>query len=272
MFLEKITWLSLVNYGKKQSHMSPLPCPSCQKVGLELDEDSVRYLELRRQYDVSHIRKPSANAGALEPLFKIAESFAEITAVRFQFSAFFRCSHCGDPVNVLGKAKSHEKNREFPLLRFVYFSPALNLFELKKVYPEKVKSEMEKSFAAFFSDPTAAGSRVRTSIEFLLDEQGVQKFRLGKDGAVQINKDGGQIKLPLGDRLKLFSESDPELGTILGAVKALGNEATHGADLQNEDLLDAYDLVEHVLEDLYVKRPQRSKLLARSGEMKQKFS
>ena len=58
---------------------------------------------------------------------------------------------------------------------------------------------------------------------------------------------------------------------MLGAVKALGNEATHGADLQSEDLLDAYDLVEHVLVELYVTRPHRTTLLAQSADLKQKY-
>ena len=272
MFLNKATWLSLSNYGKTEGTIPPLPCPSCQKIGLHLEDDSIQYRGLRKRYDSSYIKKTAVDAGFLESVVKIAESYVELTAVRSQFVAFLRCQHCHEPVSVLGKTKTIEKSKGPALLSFVCFSPALQLFELKLVYPKQVVSELEKSFATFFSDPSAAGSRVRTSIEFLLDEQGVQKFRVGKDGEFQTNREGGQIKLPLGDRLKLFSEADPELGAMLGAVKALGNEATHGADLENSDLLDAYDLVEHVLHELYVTRPERSKLLVRSGELKQKFS
>lgn len=272
MFLNKATWLSLINYGKTVSTIPSLPCPSCQKIGLHLEEDSIQYRGIRRRYDSSYLKQPAVDAGLLESVVKIAESFIEITAVRSQFVGFLSCQHCHEPVSALGKTKTMENSKGPALLSFVSFSPSLQLFELKSVYPKQVVAELEKSFATFFSDPSAAGNRVRTSIEFLLDHQGVQKFRVGKDGEIQTNKEGGQIKLPLSDRLKLFSEADPELGTMLGAVKALGNEATHGADLENGDLLDAYDLVEHVLQELFVTRPERSKLLSRSDVMKQKFS
>lgn len=271
MFLSKATWLSLVDYGKSENTVPQLPCPSCQKIELQLEEDTIQHRELRKQFDSSLVKKPSDGAGLLESFVKFTETVIEITSHRSQFIAFLRCNHCGDPVSVLGKTKCLDKSKGPVLLKFVSFSPALRLFELKSAYPKPVISELEKSFATFFSDPSAAGSRVRTSIEVLLDEQGVQKFRITKDGEIQQNKDGGQVKLPLGDRLKLFSESDPELGTMLGAVKALGNEATHGADLQSEDLLDAYDLVEHVLVELYVTRPHRTTLLAQSADLKQKY-
>jgi hypothetical protein len=226
----------------------------------------------RKKFDVGYLKMPPPSAGLLETLASLAEGYGEVIAARSQFIAFFCCLKCGEPVSVLGQAKSMKKmDRSFPQLSIACFSPSLQIFDLKHVYPARVRTELAKSFAAFFGDSTAAGSRVRTCIEFLLDEQGIQKFRTNKEGQVVIGKDGGQMKLSLGERLKEFSESSPDLGNMLGAVKQLGNEATHGPDLLNEDLLDAYGLIEHVLEELYVTRPERTRLLTQSNEMTQKF-
>jgi hypothetical protein len=59
---------------------------------------------------------------------------------------------------------------------------------------------------------------------------------------------------------------------MLGGVKQLGNEATHGSELAYEDLLKAYELIEHVLDDIYIVRPKRAELLQASTAMTKKYS
>ena len=271
MYLDNATWLSLVRYGFAIDKFPLLPCPTCFKVGLRPVKNAFQKMMLAKNFDVSAVKMPAASAGLGEVLLKVAEGYGEMTAKRSRFVCFLICS-CGEPVTFMGNAKVVYGNSEdLPKLSTTSFLPSIPIFELLPIYPLKVRKELEKSFNAFFSDPAGAGGRVRTAIEYLLDEQGVQQCRVDKAGQVQLGRDGLPNKLGLGERLKIFSDLYPELGQMLGGVKQLGNEATHGQDLPHEDLLDAYSLLEHVLDELYVSRAQRSKLLEQSKTMTMKF-
>lgn len=74
---------------------------------------------------------------------------------------------------------------------------------------------------------------------------------------------GKYHELKLHDRLLLFQESDPKQGNRLLAVKWLGNTGSHEEQVSAEDLLDAYEVLEHALAEILDKTSSRVDALAK---------
>lgn len=58
-------------------------------------------------------------------------------------------------------------------------------------------------------------------------------------------------RLTLHSRIEDFAKTDDGNGTFLSAIKWLGNSGSHPGGLTREDVLDAFDMIEHVLEDRF---------------------
>ena len=79
-----------------------------------------------------------------------------------------------------------------------------------------------------------------------------------------INKHNKRKLLPLHDRIIKFKPKNAAAAETLLAIKWLGNESSHAATagLVFEDLLDAYELFEHAIDQIYVKRDKKMLKLA----------
>jgi hypothetical protein len=67
-------------------------------------------------------------------------------------------------------------------------------------------------------------------------------------------KQGKKIaRLNLHHRIEIFEKTRPEVSERLKAIKWLGNVGSHagGKELTHDDLLDAFEILETVLIDLY---------------------
>ena len=69
--------------------------------------------------------------------------------------------------------------------------------------------------------------------------------------------------LSLHARIDLFRQTNPDLADALMAVKWIGNAGSHSRPIMREDLLDGYELMEHVLDELFVQREKRIARLSR---------
>nr|WP_284709341.1 DUF4145 domain-containing protein [Marinobacter sediminum] len=107
-----------------------------------------------------------------------------------------------------------------------------------------------------FSDPASAANIVRRSLEALLDELEVEKVN------------GKGKKLNLFQRIALFEHQVPDLTGMLNAIRFVGNEGSHSGDVSRADLMDSYEILDYVLDDLYL----RSKTRARVQRLSQKVS
>ena len=58
-------------------------------------------------------------------------------------------------------------------------------------------------------------------------------------------------RLTLHSRIEDFAKTDAENGAILLAIKWLGNSGSHPGGLTRDDVLDAFDMIEYVLEDRF---------------------
>jgi len=180
-----------------------------------------------------------------------------------KFSGLLKCDneYCNDVVAVCGTAAPElidddpeTSNREyFRCLKPEYFSPPLKIIPLKYMYPTRVKEILEKSFALFFVDSDSCGNKIRISVEALLDELHVTKEKDGKRKP---------YRLSLNERIKEYQRTNMFLGELMLSIKWIGNYGSHNDSILKSDLLDGYEMMYAILDNLYDN--QTDKLLKRS--------
>jgi hypothetical protein len=228
-------------------------CPTCNKGTLTLAKDSLRVVE-------SSLSQRARDHEGWDPEW-----------VEERFSMLLSCTatSCGELVVVSGDTVlREEEDEEFGQvwnshLRPRAMYPAPYIIEIAEQVPERVSSELRQSFQLFWSDLNAAANRMRTSLERALDEKGVKKY----------NKTGKRVSLPLAQRITLFEkEYGKEFSDIFTALRHVGNLGTH-AGVSRTALLNAYELYEHALSEIFGKRKEKlaaisRKLIKTKGKMK----
>jgi hypothetical protein len=179
--------------------------------------------------------------------------------------AFFECA-CLEHVAVAGRqsveqgAHGDPEDPEFEYYDYyeaLFFEPPLHLISLESRVPNDVREELIASFRVFWSDPEACASRLRIGIEKLLDYVGVKRF--------VISKERKRVELKLHSRIELFARSGRRLSDHLMAVKWLGNAGSHrGVAVPCDDTLDAYELIEAVLREMFDPSPARVAKIAKT--------
>jgi hypothetical protein len=172
-----------------------------------------------------------------------------------RFVALAVCDNCGDPTALAGVTNTEESPpddeeesrwRTYLIPRFVQPPPVI--VPRPRGTPTSIKDLLTKAEGLFWTDLGAAGNAIRCVIEELLTEQGIRRFT--------INKKRKRQMLPLHARIEDFSTSrNGPLGDKMQAVKWLGNAGSHGvAVLDRESLFDGFDLLHHVLEEVYTQK------------------
>ena len=172
---------------------------------------------------------------------------------KFKFTLALRCNNvdcqelvvsCGSGFGVIDY--DEELKEQFYYEKFVpeYFSPALELFTISKKCPEIVASQIRQSFKLFFADQSASATYVRKAVEEILTNKGIPRFA--------VSRKGYKTKILLHDRIVVFEVKKPDIAKRLFALKWLGNEGSHANTITKNDLLDAYEILEWAIDDLYV--------------------
>ena len=148
-----------------------------------------------------------------------------------------------------------------------YFSPKAcypmpDIFDFPAKCPDDVKDELRAAFAIFWSNRPACAGRVRVALECLMNHLGVPKRKKTKSGKY--------YDLSLHARIDTFAAHQPTIGTQLIALKWLGNAGSHNGDVNQNDLLDAFEIMEHALGEIIDKRSAKvaelaKKLIKRHG-------
>lgn len=136
-----------------------------------------------------------------------------------------------------------------------HFAPHLKLFLCPKGTPDNVSAEIEKSFSLFFSDAPSAANHVRMALENLLTHLKIKRYEVrGKR----------RTFLALHRRIELLPSKYKHLQDLFFAVKWLGNAGSHSDRVvTKDDVLDAYEIMEEILQDLFVKKTIQVKKLAK---------
>ncbi len=216
------------------------PCPTCRKGTLRLRANTL----------VAHETVRSKRAHSDE---EWDPEWCEYT-----FTAWLKCSNspCGEDVAVTGSGGEdieYEQEEGMMLESYYipkYVRPALELFDIPKKCPKSVRKVLRDAFALYWHDYSATANRIRIAIERLLDDLGVKKRRKDKSGGFQ--------DLSLHQRIEEFTKTEPQLGGQLMALKWVGNVGSHDVQVERDDLLDAFEILEHTLSELV---NQRTKLV-----------
>ena len=137
-----------------------------------------------------------------------------------------------------------------------FFEPHLILFGVPTRCPKSVVSSLHESFRLFFANPNAAANCVRISIERLLTELKVKRFRKSK---------GSRSYIKLHDRIALLPARYDKLKKMFYAIKWLGNVGSHAEDrrqIKMDDVMDCYEFAEHILDEVYASNAKRLASLA----------
>jgi len=128
--------------------------------------------------------------------------------------------------------------------------PEMMIFVIPDSCSEKVSQEIKKSFALFFNNLSGCANALRTAIEYLLTDLKIRKCSIANHKKRRLTLHN-RIE-ELGKKNCLYSDSSKQLM----AIKWIGNEGSH-SEVSETEILKAYKILAHVLDDLQVKINRR---------------
>ena len=132
-------------------------------------------------------------------------------------------------------------------------TPPLQIIEIPETCPELVAEALQRSFRVFWCDPSAAANHLRTAVEELLTAIGVKRYT---------NKGGKKHLISLHARIGLLPAKYSQLQGLLLAIKWLGNAASHATQISMDDAMDAYELMEFAMQEMYSEKSKKILALA----------
>jgi hypothetical protein len=224
-------------------------CPTCQK-GLLLPQKNTFFKEELAE------SKMGRNHDAWEPDW-----------IKYTYSCLLKCSNdkCKEVVANVGDGSvtsSIEEDEEGYLDQVFgeyfsarYFNPHLKLIRIPAKCPESVTNVLNESFKLFFCSPSSASNQVRIAVEELLTDLKVKRYETAK---------GKKRYISLHRRINLIPKKYEDLKELLFAIKWLGNDGSHSrSGIKIDDVMDAYDLIEHVLSEIYEAKTKKLKAKAK---------
>lgn len=221
----------------------PWPCPRCGRHSLAIRPDSLIMVETP------------------DSLMDRRHQDWDLEWVTKRFACLLVCQtkRCGEVCSVGGEA-GYRLNDTWPedgdepptVVEPHFIEPAPAIFKIPTGCPRQARDELKSAFSLLWHDTSASLNRVRASLEALLDWKEVPRTVEGRKGALSLH-----------DRIELFlPKDDPEQAKML-AVKYLGNVGSHGRGITRFQLIEALELVEHLLDIIVDNRPQRLDRMAR---------
>lgn len=182
-----------------------------------------------------------------------------------RFSCMLECTDCKGECGLAGRLYETEEqffsedgyDSEW-ITEYIpgHFTDAPPIITLPPRIPESVGKQVNRSFQLFWLDAPSCANSIRSAVEELLTAQGVNRT----NGRSKTGK--ARRMLGLHQRIELFQRRKPNLADKLFAIKWIGNAGSHVDSLERDDLLDAYEILQYVLDDLYVNPHSRIRSLA----------
>jgi hypothetical protein len=160
----------------------------------------------------------------------------------------------GDVLAVEMNAVPGGSGRVVDVLRPTFMSPPPPLITLSERVPEIARKEINLAFQLFWMDNRICASRLRTSLERLMDHFGVARFR---------KQPGKRRPLDLAARIDKLPKKvkTQDLSAILHALRTIGNLGTHGSKVTRAAMLDAFQLYEMALAELFKDESETAKAI-----------
>ena len=225
-------------------------CPTCEKGNLRIKKDTFHSVE------TSESRKVRGHQD-WDPDW-----------IEYSYSCLLICSNdaCKEVVANSGKGivdvdfdydedgNSKQIWTDFFLPK--YFHSHLKLFSIPKSTPENVVEEINQSFDLFFCNPPSASNHIRIALENLLTFMKVKRHE---------TRSGKKLFLNLHKRIDLIPTKYQSLKDYCLAIKWLGNAGSHcDKKITLDDVLDAYEIMEEILKELFEKKHEQIKKLVKT--------
>ncbi|WP_417832414.1 DUF4145 domain-containing protein [Terasakiella sp.] len=192
--------------------------------------------------------------------------------IRIRFTGLLKCTNelCGEVVSFSGTGIPQEEYFDDPQRGYDYkwvthffpkfFNPPIDLFPLWQFdLPHEVSKAVIASFKLFWCDLPSCISKLRLTVERILD-----------DKEIPTAPPRGR-RHNLHQRIDIFKEQvDDDLGDFLEAIKWLGNEGTHENNAEKHEVMDAFDMIEHVFEHLYRIQRDQARLRAARDQINER--
>lgn len=249
-------WSKLIGFVELQ-RLPSLPCPYCHKTELQLDHNSVssreipkKTLEESRKYQKEKeifensqkalSEKSKSNESGIIQLFSILTLASKefnnpLNGSPSILNCFFACQSCKQSVSASGIALKSEKvfnndGEEASLyIKFEHFYPSLVIFPISQYVPKLISDELLDAFKYFHFDPPSSAAKLRRAIERFCDDQGLEGNNLNR-------------------KVQNLAKTYPQEAMYLEALKLVGNEGTHGTNVDELDLLYSFQIFKFVLE------------------------
>lgn len=234
------------------------PCPSCGKTHVAIDNKTLIYRQNKVQYSSDDFKREDFEERTLLGfVVAFASAYEKLQYVQHKFVGFLICKDCGEAIGFGGRAEIPRSIQDRPTylstrLYPEYFSPPLPFFTFDARYPDSVRQNFIRAFGLAFSDAASAANAIRQGVESLLDEMAVPKM------------DERKGRLSLFERIKKLGETNAELAELLDGIRFLGNEGSHTGKVVREDLIRAFGVVDHVLDEVFIRSEVRKRALESS--------
>lgn len=244
MSIDRVTWQRTVDKDFSRS----FPCPRCSKGQVERGDYPIVIVEPNY----------SDRLRALEAW--------EPDWTDKSFTTMLQCNIaiCGEIVAVSGRVSVDffdEYGADGELLGLVYqeilrpisMFPAPPLFPIPNKLSERAKEELRLAFQLFWASLSASTSRLRTSLERVLDDEGVATSAPDKKGMLK--------RHTLFERIDLYekAKNDTSLAESLTAMRVVGNVGTHGDEVAIGDYFDLLEVYEDALLEISEDKTARLK-------------
>jgi hypothetical protein len=237
----------------KKGHSPEWLCPTCGKGSLKIKKDTFHSEELRNSRDHTHEEwDPEWISSVYACLFYCTnDNCKEVVA-----STGICQVVCDDEDDYLGNPVQVYNERFYPK----YNTPPLRIITLPANCPTSISESIEESFYLFIASPSASANSIRVAAEHLLTELKIRRFELIK---------GKRRFIPLHNRILLLPSDYSNIKDLLLAIKWLGNAGSHSREIIGiEDVMDAYELFEHILDEIYVMKDKKLKKMAKKVNKK----
>jgi hypothetical protein len=193
------------------------------------------------------------------------------TWLSHRFMMFLRCENkqCREVVvacgfTEMGEVIDEENGLGFQdLLVPISITPAPPIISVPKGTPSTVEGELNMAFQLFWCDLGASATKIRTSVERLMDHFKVAKFK----------RTGGRLRpIDLYNRIEAFIAKNGKVvhKDHLHALRVVGNLGTHANAATRSDVLEAFQVYEHALDELIGKKSAAITKLAQKLKKKKK--